>query len=198
MCHFPPFNTLSLKGTSVRRTKPEHHMPCRRDCQIRESWKEEREYERHTLDRLSLQIDTRRRGQWKAALGDFLNYWFGFATDQRAELVKEPIQEPAEVTPDLHQWAAFCAASVDYLCERYSIPCLAWVLQPTYTLSDPWFTGLGADKPQIQARLMQETPVPFARRNIFCGNRVFANKYELAEGVGSLSSTVPSSPPIHS
>ena len=132
------------------------------------------------------------------ALGDFLNYWFGYATDRRAELVREPIQEPAEVTADLHQWAAFCAASVEYLCERYNIPCPAWVLQPAYTLSDPWFTGLGADKPQIQARLKQETPAPFARRNIFCGNRVFANKYELAERVGSLSSTVPSAPPIHS
>jgi hypothetical protein len=52
----------------------------------------------------------------------FLNYSFGYAPDQRAELVKEPIQEPAEVTHNLHQWAAFCAASVKYLCERYSIP----------------------------------------------------------------------------
>jgi hypothetical protein len=132
------------------------------------------------------------------ALGDFLNYWFGYATDRRAELVREPIQEPVEVTLDLHQWAAFCAASVEYLCGRYSIPCPAWVLQPTYTLPEPWFTGLGADRPQIQARLRQETPAPFARRNIFCGNRMFANKYELAERVGGLSSTVPSAPPIHS
>lgn len=131
------------------------------------------------------------------ALGDFLNYWFGYATDRRAELAREPIQEPTEVTADLHRWAAFCAASVEYLCERYSIPCQEWVLQPTYNLSEPWFTGLGADKPQIQARLRQETPAPFARRNIFCGNRVFANKYELAERVGSLSSIVPSAPPIH-
>jgi len=132
------------------------------------------------------------------ALGDFLNYWFGYATNQRAELVREPIQEPAELTAELHQWAAFCAASVEYLCERYNIPCPAWVLQPTYTLSDPWFIGLGADKPQIQARLRQETPAPFAKRNIFCGNRIFANKYELAERVGSLSSTGPTAPPIHS
>ena len=132
------------------------------------------------------------------ALGDFLNYWFGYATDRRAELVREPIQEPAEVTTDLHHWAAFCAASVEYLCERYGIPCPVWVFQPTYTLSDPWFTGLGADKPKIQARLVQETPTPFARRNVFCGNRMFANKYELAERVASFSSTAPSSPPIHS
>jgi hypothetical protein len=131
------------------------------------------------------------------ALGDFLNYWFGYATDRRAELVREPIQEPAEVTADLHRWAAFCAASVEYLCGHYSIPCPVWAFQPTYTLFDPWFTGMGADRPRIQARLMQETPAPFARRNIFCGDRVFANKYELAQRVGSLSSPVPSAPPTH-
>jgi len=132
------------------------------------------------------------------ALGNFLNYWFGYAPDQRAELVREPIQEPVEVTHNLHQWAAFCAASVEYLCGRYNIPCPAWVLQPTYVLPEPWYTGLGADKPQIQARLRQETPAPFARHNVYCGNRVFANKYELAERVGSLPFKVPSPPPTRS
>src|SRR5215468_4618446 len=85
------------------------------------------------------------------ALGDFLNYWSGYATDRRAELVREPIQEQAEVTADLHWWAAFCAASVKYLCERYVLPCPAWALKSTYTLTDPWFTGLGAERPRIQA-----------------------------------------------
>ncbi len=122
----------------------------------------------------------------------FLNYWFGYATDRRAELVREPIQEPPEVTSDLQRWAAFWAASVEYLCGSYSTPCPTWVFHPMYTLSDPWFTGLGAHKPQIQARLIQETPPPFARRNIFCGNRMFANKYELAERVRGLTSTAPS------
>ena len=112
------------------------------------------------------QLITQRERSWNA-LGDFLNYWFGYATDRRAELAREPIQEPTEVTADLHRWAAFCAASVEYLCERYSIPCPEWVLQPAYNLSEPWFTGLGADRPQIQVRLRQETPAPFARRNIF-------------------------------
>ena len=112
--------------------------------------------------------------------------------------MREPIQEPVEVSSDLHRWAAFCAASVECLCERYGIPCPAWVFLSTYTLTDPWFTGLGAERPQVQARLRQETPAAFARRNIFCGTRVFANKYELAERVGSLSSSVPSAPPTHS
>ncbi len=105
------------------------------------------------------QLITQGERPWNA-LGDFLNYGFGYATDHRAELAREPIQEPTEVTADLHRWVAFCTASVEYLCERYSIPCPEWVLQPTYNLSEPWFTGLGADKPQIQARLRQETPHP--------------------------------------
>jgi hypothetical protein len=30
------------------------------------------------------------------ALGDFLNYWFGYATDRRGELVQDPIREPED------------------------------------------------------------------------------------------------------
>lgn len=115
------------------------------------------------------------------ALGDFMNYFFGCASDRREELVKDPIQEPADTTPEMHQWAVFCAASVEYLSDRYDIPCPEWVYDPTYqALPNPWYEALGGDKPRVQARLRQETPEPFSKRNIFCGNRVFANKYEFA------------------
>ena len=116
------------------------------------------------------------------ALGDFMNYFFGYTPDQREELVREPIPEPDAQTPEeLHRWAVFCAASVEYLCQKYGIPCPDWVDHPAYqALSEPWFEALGAGKPQVQARLRQETPEPFARRNIFCGDRIFANKYEFA------------------
>lgn len=114
------------------------------------------------------------------ALGDFLNYWYSYTTDQRAELVYDPLLDLGE-TPELRRWAAFCAASVEYLCQKYDIPCPDWVHNPAYTLSERWFTGLGAKKPNVQARLLQETPEPFASRNVYCGNRMFANKYETAE-----------------
>jgi hypothetical protein len=114
------------------------------------------------------------------ALGDFLNYWYSYAIDRRAELVKEPVQEPENVTPELHQWAVFCAASVEYLCFAYGVPCPEWV-QAYSALPEPCFTGLGSSKPHIQARLKLEAPEPFAKRNIYCSPRVFANKYELAE-----------------
>jgi hypothetical protein len=117
------------------------------------------------------------------ALGDFINYFFCYALDRRAELVKDPIEEPAETTPELHQWAVFCTASVEYLCQKYDLPCPDWVKKPISKLVEPWFMGLGAKKPHVQERLKQETPEPFTRRNIFCGNRIFANKYEAAANI---------------
>jgi hypothetical protein len=117
------------------------------------------------------------------ALGDFINYFFCYASDQRAELVTDPIEEPAETTPELHQWAVFCTASVEYLCQKYDLPCPDWVKKLTSKLAEPWFMGLGAKKPHVQERLKQETPEPFTRRNIFCGNRIFANKYEVAANI---------------
>ena len=77
--------------------------------------------------------------------------------------------------------AAFCAASVEWLCQRYNVPCPSWVDNPTYKLAEPWFDSPGAHKPEVRTRLIQKTPEPFTRRNIFCGDRMFANKYELAE-----------------
>ncbi|TMC19631.1 MAG: hypothetical protein E6J34_14985 [Chloroflexi bacterium] len=115
------------------------------------------------------------------ALGDFLNYWYSYATDQRAELVREPLHVPTDAGPELRQWGAFCAAAVEYLCERYDIPCPGWVYDPAYTLTEPCFRGLGASRPHVQTRLILESPACFAKRNIYCSPRVFANKYETAE-----------------
>jgi hypothetical protein len=115
------------------------------------------------------------------ALGNFMNDWFAYAKDQRAQLVAEPIALPESPSSDLLRWAAFCAASVEYLCERYGVSCPSWVHHPAYCLSEPWFDSPGAYKPQVRERLIQQTPEPFTRRNIYCGNRMFANKYELVE-----------------
>lgn len=32
----------------------------------------------------------------------------------------------------------------------------------------------------LQSRLLQEAPTSFAKRNIYCSPRIFANKYEVA------------------
>ncbi len=116
------------------------------------------------------------------ALGDFLNDWHEATTNQRKALVQFPVQEPTSVRRDLemHRWAALCAATVEYLCQQNAIPCPAWVFDSLYILTEPWFLGLGATKPIVQARLVVEAPEPFARRNIYCSSRIFTSKYEIA------------------
>ena len=126
------------------------------------------------------------------ALGNFMNDWFAYAVDRREELVASPIMLPPHPTEDQMRWAAFCAASVEYLCGKYGIVCPFWVDASVYLLPTPWFDSPGAYKPQVRERLRQQTPEPFTRRNIFCGNRVFANKYELAEQHRRMTATAPS------
>jgi hypothetical protein len=124
------------------------------------------------------------------ALGNFMNDWFDYAKDRREQLVTEPLSIPEPLTLDLHRWAAFCAASVEWLCQRYTVACPPWVHDPIYTLSTPWFyypqarflhTGAADRRKKLRERLRQHTPEPFTRRNVYCGNRMFANKYEFAE-----------------
>lgn len=121
------------------------------------------------------------------ALGDFLNYWYCYAADQREDLVREPLQLLAEPSDEVQRWAAFCAATVEFLCKRYEVSCPAWVMEPVYDLNEPWFHGLGAKKPHVQARLTLEAPEPFRRRNIFCSERAFQNKYEMAAKILQLA-----------
>jgi hypothetical protein len=113
-------------------------------------------------------------------LGNFMNDFFGNFPELRAEMVIDPVQMPGEPSEDEFRWAVFCAASVEYLCQKYELPIPAWVMNPTYTLVDPWYYSRGAHKPNVRERLERDTPEPFVRRNIYCGGRVFANKYELA------------------
>jgi hypothetical protein len=115
------------------------------------------------------------------ALGNFMNYWFDYAKDRRAELVVMALSLPNPLSDDSFRWAVFCAASVEYLCDRYRVPCPSWVHNPAYCLSEPWFDAPMAHKPEVREWLIQETPEPFTRRNIYCGNRMFNNKWELAE-----------------
>jgi hypothetical protein len=86
--------------------------------------------------------------------------------------VQDPIHELESAAPDPPQWAIFCAASKDYLRLRSDLPCPDWVTAPTYhRLAEPLFTSLRAPKLQVQARILRETPEPFSRHNIYCGNK---------------------------
>jgi hypothetical protein len=111
-------------------------------------------------------------------LGKFMHQFFGSFSPLRPELVEESIEIPDKCSPEQFQWAVFCAASVEYLCQKYNLVCPDWALSPRYFLENPWYYALGADIPRVQEKLRQTTPEPFTKRNIFCGDRVFNNKYE--------------------
>jgi hypothetical protein len=115
------------------------------------------------------------------ALGNFTNAWYGYAKHIRASLVSKPLIKPEQETEHIHQWAAFCAASVEFLCDRYKVSCPNWVYDPYYTLETPWWRTRQAHNPSTREHLLKITPAPFARRNIFCTNRLFQNKYEMYE-----------------
>ena len=117
------------------------------------------------------------------ALGNFTNAWYDYAKDMRTALVNDPLVLPVHETEYTHQWAAFCAASVEFLCDRYSIPSPDWIHNPYYTLESPWWQTRQAHDPSIREHLLRETPPPFAHRNIFCNNRLYQNKYEMSQWV---------------
>ena len=115
--------------------------------------------------------------EW-TALGNFMNYWYAYAKDRREELVADPLTAYDEQSLYQHQWAVFCTASVEWFCNKYHVPCPSWVHDPKYTLSKPWFFHLHEP---VKSRLLQTTPEEFARRNVYCGDNCYANKWELAE-----------------
>lgn len=119
---------------------------------------------------------------WRA-LGHFTNAWYSYAKHIRPDLVSEPLTQPEQETEYTHRWAAFCAASVEFLCERYNIPCPDWTHNPYYTLETSWWYTRQADDPSMREHLLQITPPPFARHNIFCINRLFQNKYEMYDWI---------------
>ena len=57
------------------------------------------------------------------ALGNFTNAWYGYAKHDRFALVKDPIEQPEQLTRHTRRWGAFCAASVEFLCRCYDVPC---------------------------------------------------------------------------
>ncbi len=110
-------------------------------------------------------------------LGNFMHQFFGCYKDRRAELVQEPLEVPEQhLSSEKRRWAVFCAASVEYLCNTYHLACPVWV--QGYSLEEPWYYTMGPDHPKVREKLEQTTPEEFTKRNIFCGNRIYNNKYE--------------------
>ena len=115
--------------------------------------------------------------EW-TALGNFLNYWFSYAKDRRSKLIVEPLPPiPSGNEYALH-WAAYCAASVEHLCAKYHEPCPNWVHDPQYILPSPWFSLL-INEQNMRQYTIDTTPPEFLKRNIYSGNEMFQNKWEL-------------------
>ena len=108
------------------------------------------------------------------AIGCFLNDWWSSENNERVKLVSDP--PPPAITSDDKRWATFCAATVEELCKRASLASPAWANQREYFLAEPWFYYA-----QLSQRewLLSTTPEPYKRRNIFVGDNVLDNKYEL-------------------
>ena len=114
-------------------------------------------------------------------LGNFMNDFFSNFADRRMDLIQEPVQRPEHPTLEQQQWAVLCAAAVEYLCEKYDVSVPAWVCESAYApLPEPWYLSAASHKPRVREKLERETPEVFARRNVFCGNRVFLDKREEA------------------
>jgi len=107
-------------------------------------------------------------------LGNFMNDWYAYHPDRRAELVADPL--PETYPQEYQKWAAFCAGSVEWFCSTYGVPCPSWVMDTRYILASPWFFY---DNERVRQRLLATTPEVFTKRNIFCGNRMFLNKWEV-------------------
>src|SRR5260370_5293548 len=113
------------------------------------------------------------------ALGNFTNAWYDYAKRIRPSLASEPLVYPEDETEYTRHWGAFCAASTEFLCDCYRLLCPEWVHDSRYILPQPW-PGSNIF-PEITPQSLKTTPLPFVRRNIFCGSGLFNNKYELFE-----------------
>lgn len=102
------------------------------------------------------------------AMGDFLDDWRRMAADGRAGLVAEPI---ADAGDDLEKqrWAAFLAATVEWLCWQEKLAFPAWTGDTVYRLHDPWFLYPGW---RLRAWQLATTPAPYKMRNIFGGDHM--------------------------
>jgi hypothetical protein len=102
------------------------------------------------------------------AMGDFLDDWRRLPVEQRPPLVAEPIAVAGE-EKEHQRWAAFIAATVEWLCWNAKLPFPGWTNKPEYRLPEPWFLYPGW---RLRAWQLATTPAPYKMRNIFGGDHM--------------------------
>ena len=102
------------------------------------------------------------------AIGDFLDDWRRAPRQARLALVEKPVLAPVD-NIEQQKWAAFCAATMEWLCWNDGLPFPAWTANDAYMLSEPWFLYPGW---RLRAWQLATTPAPFKMRNIFGGDHM--------------------------
>ena len=113
-----------------------------------------------TLARIAAGVDP-----W-IAYRDFLEDWT-YLPEARRDLVDA---KPTFTRNEHRQWASLLAATAEALCARDGLSVPAWTRDPEYRLAEPWYLYEGTGR--IRGWLRESTPRPFAKRNIWTGDRL--------------------------
>ena len=133
-------------------------------------------WHRQTIAETFDQIIAQPEFPW-VAIGDFLDEWRRSEREDRLALVEGAIAshdtntQQSGTTDEVlfHQrWAAFCAATVEWLCWQSQLPWPSWTGREEYYLQTPWFLYPGD---LLRPWQLVSTPAPFKMRNIFGGDR---------------------------
>jgi hypothetical protein len=124
-------------------------------------------WQRQTIAETFERIQQQPKEPW-VAIGDFIDDWRRSDREDRLELVTTSIAEPQK-DGQMHQWAAFCAALVEWLCWQDELPFPSWTNSEDFRLREPWFLYPGD---LLRAWQLATTPAPFKARNIFGGEQI--------------------------
>lgn len=102
------------------------------------------------------------------ALGDFLDDWRRSEREDRSELVGYPTGAAGDER-ELQRWAAFCAATAEWLCWQDQLTFPEWTSNATYHVQEPWFLYAGD---LLKPWQLATTPTPFRMRKIFGGDHM--------------------------
>jgi hypothetical protein len=142
-------------------------------------------FEMQTLARAYDELASGKEG-FRVAVGNFTHAFFLYYTGKRQQLLDAPARMPEHPTAEQRGWAAFCAGAAEYLAGRYALRLPSWACDPCYVLPEPWYHPACAAFPGLRARFEAETPAPFRRRKVLCGDRVFSNPHPSSREPGDL------------
>ena len=143
-------------------------------------------FEKYTLAKTYALLASESEEAVRVAVRDFMNSFFLYSVSDRQSLLDEPIHLPENPSENQRGWAAFCAASAEYLAQRYGLHCPQWALDSLYTLDTPWYHPACNVYPRLREDFQKTAPEAFRRRNVFCSDRIFMNAHASSREPGTL------------